>query len=166
MKIWPFILGVVLVVGVLAVWRGAIVARQHSPRGIFHASITQGADVPMRADLTMTWRRHGQTFETRAHVTQGAQGRYRMEYTFPADTRGKIVYSDGSTQWQVEPGRNLLATTDLIPESEQNERDTEDLLTQNYRIALVSDEEKIEGRRAYLLELLPRQEGKAARNAG
>ncbi len=116
----------------------------------------------MRADLTMTWRRHGQTFETRAHVTQGAQGRYRMEYTFPADTRGRVVYSDGSTQWQAEPRRNLLATTDLIPESEQNERDTEDLLTQNYRIALVSDEEKIEGRRAYLLELLPRQEGKSS----
>ena len=162
MKIWPYILTVALLAGVVAVWRGAVVMRQRSPRGIFHASITRGADVPMRAELTMTWRKHGQTFTTRAHVVQGAKGRYRMEYTFPADTSGRIVYSDGNTQWQVEPNRNLLAATDLIPESEQNERDTEDLLAQNYRIALVSDEEKIEGRCAYLLELLPRQEGKSS----
>ena len=110
----------------------------------------------------MTWRKHGQTFETRAHVEQGAKGRYRMEYTFPASTRGRIVFSDGNTQWQAEPGRNLLASTDLIPENEQNERNTEDLLARNYRIALVSDEETIAGRRAYLLELLPRQEGKSS----
>ena len=162
MKTWPYILGAILAGGIPTAWRGAILMRQHNPRAIFHASITQGADVPMRAELTMTWRKHGQTFETRAHVEQGAKGRYRMEYTFPANTRGRIVFSDGNTQWQMEPGRNLLAATDLIPENEQNERNTEDLLSQNYRIALVSDEETIAGRRAYLLELLPRQEGKSS----
>jgi anti-sigma factor RsiW len=85
-----------------------------------------------------------------------------MEYVLPPEAKGRVVYSDGQTQWQYEPSRNLLATTTLIPESEQNERDTEDLVALNYKIVLVSDAETTVGRPTYLLELLPRQEGKSS----
>jgi len=147
--------------GMFAGWRGAITLRANDPRAIWRQSITVGADVPMRAELTMTRRRHGQTLTTRAHILQGPEGRYRMEYLLPADAKGRIVYSDGHTTWQYEPGRRLLAKTPLIPENEQNERQTEDLIERNYRLVLVSDQETAAGRPVYLLELLPRQADKS-----
>ncbi len=166
---WPamkrvgfFGLPIVLLAVLLFAWRGARYVQEHDPRAILHRSIIEGADVPMRAELTMTWRRHGIAHITQAHVVQGAKGRSRTEYLLPLEARGRLVYSDGHTQWQYEPRRSLLATTTLLPEDERNERDTEDLVSQNYKIVLVSDDERVAGRRAYLLELLPRQEGKSS----
>ncbi len=151
-----------ILLGALALFRGVVLWRERQPRALFHRSITQGADVPMRAEMKLTWRRHGITHTSRAHAVLGAGGRYRMEYLEPAEAKGRVVYSDGQTQWQCEPRHNLLTTTNLIPESTQNERDTEDLIAQNYKIVLVSDDEKVAGRTAYLLELLPRQEDKSS----
>jgi outer membrane lipoprotein-sorting protein len=160
-KFWT-IIATLLVTEFVVAWRSAIFIEARSAHSLFHKSITQGADVPMRAELTMTWRRHGITHSTEAHIVQGGEGRYRTEYVLPAEARGRIVYSDGRTQWQLEPRRNLMATTPLIPESEQNERETEDLVAANYKIVLVSDDEITAGRPTYLLELLPRQEGKSS----
>jgi outer membrane lipoprotein-sorting protein len=159
-KIWAVIAFGLLVATWLIAWRNTVT--EPGARELFHRSITQGADVPMRAELTMTWRRHGITYTAQAHVIQGGQGRYRTEYLLPREARGRVVTSDGQTEWQYEPHGDLLATTTLMPESEQNERNTEDLITQNYRIVLVSDAEITAGRRTYLLELLPRQEGKSS----
>lgn len=152
---------VVIVALALIGWRGAFTLRQRNPLVIWHKSITQGADVPMRAELTLTWRRHGITHITQAHVVQGSGGQYRMEYLQPEEARGRVVYSDGHTNWQYEPRKNLLARTTLIPENEQNERDTEDLIKQNYRVVLVSDQEVVQGRTTFLLELLPKHSGKS-----
>jgi len=153
---------ILLFVSAFALWKGVAVWRDRQPRLLLHRSITQGADVPMRAEMKMTWRRHGITHISRAHALLGATGRYRMEYLEPEEAKGRIVYSDGQTQWQFEPRHKLLATTNLIPESAQNERDTEDLIAQNYKIVLVSEDERVAGRTAYLLELLPRQEEKSS----
>ncbi len=160
-KLWPVLALLLIAISVLA-WRNAVLLTTRSPRNLYHISVTRGTDVPMRAELTMTWRRHGMTHSTQAHIVQGPQGRYRMEYVLPAEARNRIVCSDGRTQWQYEPRRNLLTETPLVPTSEQNERDTEDLVATNYKIVLVSDDEKTAGRPAYLLELLPRQEGKSS----
>jgi outer membrane lipoprotein-sorting protein len=160
-KTW-LLAAALLAVALIVAWRSALLFEAHSPRSLFHNSITLGADVPMRAELTMTWRRHGITHSTEAHVVQGAQGRYRMEYVSPPEAKGRILCSDGQTQWQVEPRRNMIATTPLMPESEQNERDTEALIAANYKIVLVSDDEITAGRPTYLLELLPRHEGKSS----
>ena len=162
MNLRHFVLSILLAAVALAVWRGAGYVQARGPRLLFHKSVTLGAEVPMRADLTMTARRHGITYTTQAHVVHGSKGQYRMEYTQPAEAKGRMVYSDGQTQWQVEPRRRLLAATNLVPESEQNERDTEDLVARNYKIVLVSEDETAAGRPAYLLELLPRQEGKSS----
>jgi outer membrane lipoprotein-sorting protein len=161
-KLWQIVVSVLLVAASVVAWRSTVLIGTPSSQLLFHKSITLGADVPMRATMAMTWRRHGVTHSTEARVIQGAQGRYRMEYLLPPEARGRIVSSDGRTQWQYEPRRNLLAVTPLIPESEQNERDTEDLVDRNYKIVLVSADESIVGRPAYLLELLPRQEGKSS----
>jgi outer membrane lipoprotein-sorting protein len=162
MNLRPLGISILLVVAALTVWRGAKYMQDRRPRMLFHKSVTLGADVPMRADLIMTWRRHGITHTTQAHVVHGVKGQYRMEYVQPAAAKGRVVYSNGQTQWQYEPRRNLLATTNLVPESEQNERDTEDLVARNYKIVLVSEDETTTGRPSSLLELLPRQEGKSS----
>lgn len=151
-----------MILTTLILWRSSFMTQQQRPRLVFHKSITYGADVPMRAELTMTWRRHGITHATQAHAILGSRGCYRMEYIAPVEAKGRIVYSDGKTQWQCEPRRNLLATTNLLPETAQNERDTEDLIVQNYRLVLVSEEETIAGRPVFLLELLPRHDGKSS----
>ena len=142
--------------------RGASLLSARRAQWLLRQSITVGAEVPMRAGLTMTRRRHGQTLTTQARVAQGSRGRYRMEYLLPPDARGRIVTSDGQANWQYEPRQDLLARTQLIPENEQNERATQDLIAQNYRLVVVSENEVVEGRDAWLLELLPRLAGKSS----
>lgn len=158
MKLWPAltisIFGL-LVLTAFSLWRSSVMTLEQKPRLIFHKSITYGADTPMRAELTMTWR-HGVTHTTQAHALLGFRGSYRMEYLAPIEAKGRIVYSDGRTLWQCEPRRNLLATTNLIPETAQNERDTEDLIAQNYSIVLVSEEETIARRPVFLIEQIGR----------
>lgn len=152
----------VLAAFALALWRGLKLLPPRGANALFYASITQGADVPMRAEMTLTWRRHGITHMAQARVVQGARGRRRIEYTLPVEARGRAVYSDGQTQWQREPGRDRLAATSLLPESEQDERVTADLVARNYKIVQVSDDERVAGRGASLLELLPRQAGRSS----
>ncbi|HLK61166.1 MAG TPA: sigma-E factor regulatory protein RseB domain-containing protein [Chthonomonadaceae bacterium] len=129
---------------------------------IWHKSLTQGADAPMRAEMTMTQRQHGRTLTTQAHVVQGARGRFRMEYILPVEARGRIVFSDGQTNWQYEPLQNLLAKTTLVPMSEQRDREVEALIESNYRMALVSGRESIAGRSTYVMDLLPHHAGKSS----
>src|SRR5579872_5124471 len=129
---------------------------------IWRKSLAEGEDTPMRAEMVMTQRRHGITYTTQAHIVQGARGRYRMEYVLPAEARGRIVFSDGQTNWQYEPGRNLLAKTTMVAISEQKDREAETLIESNYRIVLVSDRASTAGRDAYLLDLLPRHAGKSS----
>src|SRR5580700_504726 len=84
---------------------------------IWRKSLAVGEDVPMRAEMLMTQRRHGKTITTRAHIVQGPKGRYRMEYLLPQDAAGRIVFSDGKANWQFEPGKNILARTTMAPMS-------------------------------------------------
>jgi outer membrane lipoprotein-sorting protein len=150
-----------LLVAALVCWRMMVVVTANRPQQILHQAITVGADTPMRADLLILRRRHGVMLTTQASVIQGGRDRYRMEYVLPTEARDRIVTSDGQTNWQYEPHRHIVAKTTLVPETEQNEQDIEDLIARNYRIALVSDQERIADRPAYLLELLPRQAGKS-----
>lgn len=129
---------------------------------IWRKSLTQGADTPMRAEMQMTQRHHGITYPTEAHIVQGAKGRYRMEYVLPEEARGRIVFSDGETNWQYEPKQNLLAKTPMVAMTEQKDREVEELIESNYQIALVSDQAQAAGRPAYLLDLWPNMEGKSS----
>jgi outer membrane lipoprotein-sorting protein len=116
----------------------------------------------MRAEMTMTRRRHGITYTTQAHIVQGQHGHYRMEYVLPIEAQGRIVFSDGHSNWQYEPAQNLLAKTELPVPSEIKDRDAEDLIESNYRIVRVTDNAIAAGRPAYLLDLLPKHDGKSS----
>lgn len=110
----------------------------------------------------MTSRRHGITYTTQAHIVQGSHGRYRMEYLLPIEARGRIVFSDGQSNWQYEPAQNMLARTELPVPSEIKDRDSEALIESNYRVVLVSGNAATAGRSAYLLDLLPKHSGKSS----
>ena len=148
----------------------ALAAWKHLPhpsvpgdgRGIWRKSLTLGTETTMRAEMTMTRRRHGITYTTQAHIVQGSHGRYRMEYMLPTEARGRIVFSDGHSNWQYEPAQNLLSKTELPVPSEIKDRDAETLIESNYRIVLVSDQATAAGRPAYLLDLLPKHAGKSS----
>ena len=56
-------------------------------RAIWRKSLHQGTETTMRAEMTMTRRKHGVTYTTLAHIVQGSQGRYRMEYLLPIEAR-------------------------------------------------------------------------------
>ncbi len=131
---------------------------------IWRRSLTEGEDTPMRAEMTMTWRRHGVTHLAEAHVVQGARGRFRMEYVRPSDANGRLVFSNGQIAWQYEPNRRLLARTEMPPTSQEKDREAESLIEANYRIVLESDHASAAGRPAYLIGLLPRQPGKSSQH--
>ena len=116
----------------------------------------------MRAEMLMTQRRHGKTITTQAHIVQGPMGKYRMEYLLPVEAKGRIVFSDGRSNWQVEPGGNTLAKTNMVVMSEQRDRELERLIESNYSITLVSEKAEPAGRPAYLLDLTPRLAGKSS----
>lgn len=136
---------------------------QHS-RGmeVWRKSLSTGEDTPMRAEMLMTQRRHGKTITTRAHIVQGPKGRYRMEYVLPEEAHGRIVFSDGKSNWQFEPRQGTLAKTNMAAMSEQRDRDEERLIESNYAITLISDSAEAAGRAAYLLDLAPRHLGKSS----
>jgi len=131
-------------------------------RAIWRKSLHQGTETTMRAEMTMTRRKHGVTYTTLAHIVQGSQGRYRMEYLLPIEARGRIVFSDAHSNWQYEPAQNMLAKTELPVPSEIKDRDAEALIESNYRVVLVSDNATMAGRSAYLLDLLPKHAGKSS----
>jgi outer membrane lipoprotein-sorting protein len=153
--------GVVLVALAAAVWFGAARWRDQSALGVWHRSITLGADVPLQARLTLTRRKHGITYTTVADVMEASHGRYQMRYLEPKEAAGRIVYSDGHTFWQSEPGKQILATAPLQSAVRTSERATEELVKRNYKVVLVSDAERRNGRLCYLLEFLPRDDGKS-----
>lgn len=142
-------------------WRGATILRDRQPWAVWQRSISEGANVPMRAELRLMHRRHGISYTTDAHVVLGPHGQFRMEYTNPPEARGRIVYSDGHTNWQYEPASGVVTKTELLPDSPSDDGEVEDLIARNYRIALVSDQDTGAGRPAYIVELLPRQPGKS-----
>jgi outer membrane lipoprotein-sorting protein len=129
---------------------------------IWRKSLTLGTETTMRAEMTMTRRKHGITYTTQAHIVQGSHGRFRMEYLLPVEARGRIVFSDGHSNWQYEPTQNMLARTELPVPSEIKDRDAEDLIESNYRLVLVSDQATAAGRPTYLLDLLPKHSGKSS----
>jgi len=129
---------------------------------IWRKSLAIGEDVPMRAEMLFTQRRHGKTITTRAHIVQGPKGRYRMEYLLPLEATGRIVFSDGKANWQFEPGKNILARTTMAPMSEQRDRDLEQLIEGNYEITLISVNAEAAGRAAYQISLAPKQPGKSS----
>jgi outer membrane lipoprotein-sorting protein len=128
---------------------------------IWRKSLSTGEDIPMRAEMLMTQRRHGKTITTHAHIIQGAKGRYRMEYVLPAEARGRVVFSDGKSNWQYEPKQNILARTNMVAMSEQRDREAEQLIESNYNISLVSDKASAADRQAYMLDLIPVHAGKS-----
>jgi outer membrane lipoprotein-sorting protein len=131
---------------------------------VWRRSLTEGEETPMRAEMTMSWRRHGITYRAQAHIVQGRRGRFRMEYVQPPDACGRLVFSDGQTAWQYEPNRKLLARTAMPPMSQEKDRAAESLIEANYRIALESDHATAAGRPAYIIGLLPGQPGKSSQH--
>jgi|GEM_PF-1923170 len=124
-------------------------------------SLTVGADVPMRAEMKMSQRHHGKTYYSTAHIVQGSRGRFRMEYVLPVEARGRIVFSDGKTNWQYEPKRNVVERTDLIVMSELRDRDSMSLIEANYRIELVDSKGSAGARPATVIDLIPKHAGKS-----
>ncbi|HLJ55494.1 MAG TPA: hypothetical protein VKT77_10685 [Chthonomonadaceae bacterium] len=156
---WLFLLGGVVCLSALgSKLKGT---SPESALAIWRKSLISDTETPMRAEITMTQRRHGQTFTTKAHMVRGAHGRYRMEYVLPAEARGRIVFSDGQTNWQYEPTQNVIARTEL-PVLPDADRALEGLIEANYRIVLVSSHEAAADRPVYLVDLLPRHAGKSS----
>ncbi len=129
---------------------GICKARQERAREtalqVWRKSLTIGSDTPMRAEMLMTQRRHGKTITTQAHIVQGPMGKYRMEYLLPTEAKGRVVFSDGKSNWQFEPSQHTVAKTDMAAMSEQRDRGLERLIESNYTLTLVSDRAEAAGR--------------------
>lgn len=133
-------------------------AQERDARVVWQKSVQQANKVPMRARMSVTLWKRDKTVATLAQVTQGPNGVYVMRYEAPAEARGRIVYADGTTQWQIEPKRNLVTKMPLAPHREDTEANA--LLERNYRFRLASTQEHAAGRSTYLLELVPIHAGK------
>lgn len=129
---------------------------------IWRKALMSGAEIPMRADMTIRDRVQGRTTVTGARVIQGPRGLYRVEFTAPAEARGRIVISDGRAFWAADPNQKLVVKTAVVTGTGQGARRTDPLIEKNYRIVLLSDHEMVAGRAAYLLELSPRLPGKSS----
>ena len=163
LTIMKFLLSLLLlgsVIGLVAIGHRRQSDANGGAAAIWRKSLLQDSEMPMRAEMTMLQRYHGAMLTTKAHVVKGSHGRYRMEYILPVEARGRIVFSDGQTNWQYEPNQNMMAKTEL-PMLTDADRASEALIESNYRIELISDRETAAGRPAYLLQLLPRHAGKS-----
>ncbi len=132
-----------------------------SAASVWRRSITAGAEVPMRADMLMTYRRHGIVHTVKAHVVLGPHGASRVEFLTPTEVQGRVICSDGQSAWHYDPHTSALEETRLSAASEQRDRSVQQLIETNYRVNIVSPSVAIAGRQCWVLDLLPVHPGKS-----
>src|SRR5690349_13655385 len=65
--------------------------REQGAKDIWRKSVQQGANVPMRAHISVTLWKQGKTTATLARMIQRGKGRYRMTYEAPPEARERVV---------------------------------------------------------------------------
>ena len=128
---------------------------------VWRRSLSVGADVPMRADMLLTYRRHGIVHTVRAKIVQGAKGACKITFVSPAEMKGKVLCSDGRSAWQIEPRAASAEEVGLAAASTLRDRRVQSLIENNYRIRFASADPIVSGRACQVIDLLPIHAGKS-----